>query len=157
MKCSGFFRVPVTNTCRPISSKTTGLASRFMSNTDCNWVLARRNSSAPGSDAIATISRVMTLTALAICWGGALTWMQNIPLSVYTWFVAVALYIQWYWLSTFVYSRVYMPLPGPPAENEPPPPIIKFSTHDATKSGSWWEVPSKPITTWASSGNPAAA
>lgn len=157
IKCSGFFRDPVASTCRPISSNTTGLASRFISSTDCNWVLARLSSSEPGTAAIATISRVITLTALCMCCGGADICIQNSPLSEYTWLDAVALYIQWYWFSTFVYSRVYIPLPGPPAEKEPPPPIIKFSTHDATKSGSWCDVPSNPITTWANSGNPTAA
>uniref|UniRef100_A0A182F6B6 Uncharacterized protein n=1 Tax=Anopheles albimanus TaxID=7167 RepID=A0A182F6B6_ANOAL len=44
-------------------------------------------------------------------------------------------------------SRVYMPLPGPPAENEPPPPIIMFNTQAAMKSLSWWEHPRSPITT----------
>jgi len=26
------------------------------------------------------------------------------------------------WFKTFVYSREYIPLPGPPAEKDPPPP-----------------------------------
>lgn len=29
---------------------------------------------------------------------------------------------------------MYIPLPGPPALKDPPPPIIKFNTHDGTKS-----------------------
>lgn len=29
---------------------------------------------------------------------------------------------------------MYIPLPGPPALKDPPPPIIRFNTHDGTKS-----------------------
>lgn len=36
---------------------------------------------------------------------------------------------------------MYIPLPGPPALNDPPPPIIKFNTHEGTKS----LVPTKGI------------
>mmetsp|Transcript_11940 Transcript_11940/g.33673 ORF Transcript_11940/g.33673 Transcript_11940/m.33673 type:complete len:254 (+) Transcript_11940:2212-2973(+) len=36
--------------------------------------------------------------------------------------MAVQFCIQWYWLSTRVYSLECIPLPGPPAEKEPPPP-----------------------------------
>lgn len=59
-----------------------------------------------------------------------------------------------YLLRTLVYSRVYMPFPGPPALKDPPPPIIMLRTQIGIKSGSWWEYPSSPITTWASSGRP---
>lgn len=45
-----------------------------------------------------------------------------------------------------------MPFPGPPAENEPPPPIIMFSTQKAMKSSSLWEQLSRPNTKWANSG-----
>ena len=41
-----------------------------------------------------------------------------------------------YLLSTLRYRRVYIPLPGPPAENDPPPPIIIFNTQNETKSES---------------------
>ena len=37
---------------------------------------------------------------------------------------------------TSVYNRVYMPLPGPPAEKEPPPPSRDWITHIVTKSSS---------------------
>lgn len=57
-----------------------------------------------------------------------------------------------YLFRTLRYSLVYMPLPGPPAENEPPPPIIMFRTQKAIKSGSLWAQLSSPNTTWASSG-----
>jgi len=39
-----------------------------------------------------------------------------------------------YRFKTFLYSLVYIPLPGPPALKDPPPPIIRFNTHDGTKS-----------------------
>ena len=45
-----------------------------------------------------------------------------------------------------------MPLPGPPAEKEPPPPIIMLSTQKAMKSGSPWAQLSSPTTMWANSG-----
>lgn len=53
-----------------------------------------------------------------------------------------------------MYNRVYIPFPGPPALKLLPPPIIIFKTHIATKSESWWEQPSKPITTCDNSGKP---
>ena len=37
-----------------------------------------------------------------------------------------------------------MPLPGPPAENEPPPPIMVFKTVKAKKSGSSYGAVSMP-------------
>lgn len=43
----------------------------------------------------------------------------------------------WYLLSTFRYRRVNMPFPGPPAEKDPPPPIIMFSTAKGMKSSSF--------------------
>lgn len=46
-----------------------------------------------------------------------------------------------YLFKTFLYSLVYIPLPGPPALKDPPPPIIKFKTHDGTKSS----VPNRGI------------
>ena len=49
-------------------------------------------------------------------------------------------------LSTLVYSLVYMPLPGPPAEKLPPPPIIMFNTQKGMKSGCWWPTLSRPET-----------
>lgn len=57
-----------------------------------------------------------------------------------------------YLLRTLRYNRVYIPFPGPPAENDPPPPIIIFRTQNATKSGSLCEQLSSPITKYASSG-----
>lgn len=58
------------------------------------------------------------------------------------------IYNQSYRFKTFLYSLVYIPFPGPPALKDPPPPIIKFNTHDGTKSllptrG----IDSRPITT----------
>lgn len=57
-----------------------------------------------------------------------------------------------YLFRTLRYSLVYMPLPGPPAENDPPPPIIMLRTQKAMKSGSLWEQLSSPTTMCASSG-----
>lgn len=62
-----------------------------------------------------------------------------------------------YLFKTFVYNLVYIPFPGPPALNEPPPPIIMLSTHIAIKSLSWCEQPSSPIITWDKTGKPAEA
>lgn len=45
-----------------------------------------------------------------------------------------------------------MPLPGPPAENDPPPPISMLSTQNAMKSSSLWEQLSSPTTMCANSG-----
>lgn len=59
--------------------------------------------------------------------------------------------------STFVYSLVYIPFPGPPALNDPPPPSIIFKTQIAIKSGSCSEHPSKPIITCERTGRPAEA
>lgn len=59
-----------------------------------------------------------------------------------------------YLFSTLVYSRVYIPFPGPPALKDPPPPISMLRTQIGIKSGCWWEYPSRPITTWANSGSP---
>lgn len=56
-----------------------------------------------------------------------------------------------------MYRRVYMPLPGPPALKEPPPPIIIFKTHIGINCLSWWEQPSKPNIIWESTGKPAEA
>lgn len=38
---------------------------------------------------------------------------------------------------TLRYSLVNIPFPGPPAENEPPPPIIMFNTANGIKSSSY--------------------
>ena len=46
-----------------------------------------------------------------------------------------------------------MPLPGPPALKDPPPPISTLSTQHATKSGCWWLTDSSPSTRWHSSGS----
>lgn len=92
MKYSGRFLCPVANTCLPISSKTTGLDSRFINNMDCNCVFARckiineisfqniktttsldtRSSCSDMAPAIDTISLTITSTISRTCVGGAL-------------------------------------------------------------------------------------
>lgn len=57
-----------------------------------------------------------------------------------------------YLFKTFKYNRVYIPLPGPPAEKLPPPPIREFKTQNGMKSLSLYEQLSKPKTKWAKSG-----
>lgn len=43
---------------------------------------------------------------------------------------------------------MYIPLPGPPALKDPPPPIIKFNTHEGTKSSVLIRgIDSRPIIT----------
>ena len=49
-------------------------------------------------------------------------------------------------VSTFKYSCVYMPFPGPPAENDPPPPMRELSTAKAKKSASRYELLSRAKT-----------
>lgn len=102
IKCWVFFLCPVASTCLPISSKTTGLDSKFIRSIDWSCVFARLSSWPVGAEAIATSSFVITSTIDRTWVGGALAWMQNNPVSMYAWLYAVALYIQWYLLSTLV-------------------------------------------------------
>ena len=85
--------------------------------------------------------------------GWALELIQNKPLSSYEWLYAVEENIQWLRFKTFVYKREYIPLPGPPAENDPPPPISMFKTANANMSWSVYFELWKPIERCSSSGN----
>mmetsp|Transcript_35069 Transcript_35069/g.69092 ORF Transcript_35069/g.69092 Transcript_35069/m.69092 type:complete len:221 (-) Transcript_35069:103-765(-) len=67
--------------------------------------------------------------------GRALPAMPRRPWSSWIAVVASADSAQWCRLSTSRYRREYMPLPGPPAEKDEPPPSSCWRTHAAMRRG----------------------
>ena len=70
----------------------------------------------------------MTSSICCVCAGSQAAWMPTRPLEAKQSEKARHCVAQPCWFSTRVYSRLCMPLPGPPEEKEEPPPSRWVST-----------------------------
>ncbi|KAH3661367.1 hypothetical protein OGAPHI_006774 [Ogataea philodendri] len=111
-----------------MSSNWTILLSKFIINDDLSWFLDRSTSLSviPPFLTFSSINKANSypisspMTRLAA--GIQLNEMPNSPLSVKLWMNDLHDSTNPYWLRIRVYALEYIPLPGPPAENDPPPP-----------------------------------
>mmetsp|Transcript_4183 Transcript_4183/g.10082 ORF Transcript_4183/g.10082 Transcript_4183/m.10082 type:complete len:225 (+) Transcript_4183:339-1013(+) len=132
-----------------MSSHTTSLLSRFISTELAAALLARSSSSSgtPWAIAISCSERAGTM-----CWTAALSKVQVMPtrpVSLNRDPRAWQLVIQGFPLRMFRKSRECMPLPGPPALNEEPPPSRYCITVTSTEPLTSFQPPanSKASTT----------